>query len=111
MNAGRLMAVLTIVLVLSMTTVGGAFAAPALQLGEARVGVFGTVSAILDDSIVLDGGKIVGTNSNTRVLVPAAEEANLEDISSWGSAGHSREGAGGWRHISNRHNGDPIAAR
>ena len=80
-NPGRLMAAATIVLLLSMITAGGAFAAPVFQLSEERGGVFGTVSAILDDSLVLDGEKIVATDSNTRVLVPGAEEASLEDIS------------------------------
>ncbi len=80
MKTRHLVTVLLLVVALVLTTTAGAFAAPLLQGEGSRVGLFGTVSTVLDGTIILDGGEIVATDENTGFLVPGVENANLADI-------------------------------
>ncbi|MCH8088024.1 MAG: hypothetical protein IIC81_09275, partial [Chloroflexi bacterium] len=80
MKTRHLVIVLLLVVALVVTTTAGAFAAPLLQVEGTRVGLFGTVSTVLDGTIILDGGEIVATDENTRFLVPGVEGAGLGDI-------------------------------
>ncbi len=80
MKTRHLVTVLLLVVALVVATTAGAYAAPLLQEEGARVGLFGTVTAIVDSTIILDGGEIVTTDENTRFLVPGVENASLADI-------------------------------
>ncbi len=45
-----------------------------------QLGLFGTVVAIVDPTIILDGGEAVGTNDDTEFQVPGVDDASIADI-------------------------------
>ena len=60
-------------------------AAPAQQVSEPTIGLFGTVSAIVvststTSTIVLDGGEVVAIDASTAFSVPDVDDAGLADI-------------------------------
>ena len=79
MKSWRLLVIPLLIAAITIATVGGAYAAPLLQ-GEKRVGLFGTVSAVVDGTIILDGGEIVATDENTQFLVPGVDGATIEEV-------------------------------
>ena len=80
MKTRHLVTVLLLVVALVVATTAGAYAAPLSQQEGEKVGLFGTVTALVDRTIILDGGEIVTTDENTRFLVPGVENASLADI-------------------------------
>ena len=45
-----------------------------------RQGLFGDVSSVVDNTIILDGGEIVATDENTLFVVSGVDNADLNDI-------------------------------
>ena len=77
----RLLAILLLIVGTLTVGVGRTHAAPLLQGEGTRIGLFGTVTAIVDTTIVLDSGDTVATDEDTRFFVPGVDDASLADIS------------------------------
>ena len=80
MKTLRLVGMLLLVIALALTATGSAYGAPQLQMEGQRQGLFGDVSAVVDNTIVLDSGEIVATDENTLFVVPGVDDADLNDI-------------------------------
>lgn len=80
MKTLRLVGMLLLVIALALTATGSAYGAPQLQRESQRQGLFGDVSSMVDNTIILDGGEIVATDENTLFVVPGVDDADLNDI-------------------------------
>ena len=76
----RRLGLIFLAVVMTFAIIGGTYAAPLLQNGGVRVGLFGTVTALADTTIILDDGQIVATDENTLFLVPGMGNASLANI-------------------------------
>ena len=79
MTTWRLLGILLLTGAMTVATMGRTYADPPLQ-EEERVGLFGTVTAVVEATIILDSGETVATDENTRFHVPGVEGAGLLDI-------------------------------
>ena len=77
----RLVAILLLMAATLTVGVGRTHAAPLLQGEGTRIGLFGTATAIVGTTIVLDGGDTVATDEDTRYFVPGVDEATFAHIS------------------------------
>ncbi len=80
MNTRRLIGILLLIPIVAFATMGSTFASPLVQEEGERVGLFGTVTAVVDGTILLDGGEIVATDEGTRFLTPGVGQTSLADI-------------------------------
>ena len=80
MKTLRLVGMLLLVVALTLTATGSAYGAPQLQRESQRQGLFGDVSSVVDNTIILDSGEIVATDENTLFVVPGVDDADLNDI-------------------------------
>lgn len=88
MKIWKIVGILALVMALSLSSVGSAFASPALQEEGEKVGLFGVLVSIEDDVVTINTNKgpveIVITEE-TDIFVPPNRNATIEDLEADGS--------------------------
>ncbi|MBI2856617.1 MAG: hypothetical protein HYX93_07210 [Chloroflexi bacterium] len=87
MRPRQILGIVILIGAMLFATMGYTSAAPGAQGQQSTVGIFGTVTAIVGGTIILDSGDVVAADENTLYAVPGVDSPTLANISIGGRVG------------------------